>query len=165
MSTYRSRHHNPTLKTSLICLAITIVAVIGITLGERALYMHTFPRSEAYVGIDGVYFHIGVGISAEYSGYDMHIRLYTDRTIGEFPEVNATEMWVIPSVGIWAWRKYEIINLDFVQAVNTTMYRIDYEANRNYIPPRIPNQVDILVKLNTTLDRVYYLHYYDINLY
>jgi len=165
MSTPRSRHHNPTLKTSLICLSITIVVVIGVTLGEHALYRNIFPSSEAYEEIDGVYYHIGVGWSSIYSGYDVRIRLYTDRTVGDFPQVNATEVWVIPSVGIWAWRNYEIINLEFVQAVNTTMYRIDYEANRTYFPSRIPNQVDLIVKLNATENRVYYLHYYDINLY
>jgi hypothetical protein len=164
MCAFRSRHHNPTLKTSLICLAITILAVIGITVGEQALYMYTFPSSSAYEEIDGVYYHIGIGFSTLYSGYDIRIRLYTDQTAGDFPQVNATEMWVIPSVGIWAWRKYEIINLEFDQAVNSTLYRIDYEAARGYIPPSIPNQIDVIVKLNATDNRTFYLHYYDISL-
>ena len=158
------RHHNPTLKTSLICLTITIFAVIGVTLGEHALYRHTFPSSEAYEEIDGVYYHIGVGLSRSYTGYDIRIRLYTDRTVGDFPEVNATEIWVIPSVGIWAWRDYEIISLEFVQALNTTMYRIDYDAVRTYIPPTSPNQIDLLVKLTGTDNSVYFLHFYDIPL-
>ncbi len=165
MCAYHSRHHNPTLKTSLICLAITIVAVISITLGERALYISTFPSSEAYEEIDGVFYHIGVGLSTVFNGYDIRIRLYTDRTTGGFPDVNATEMWIIPSVGIWAWRNYEIIDLEFVQAVNTSMYRMDYDAEMNYFPPRIPNQIDIIVKLNASDNQVYYLHYYDVVLY
>jgi hypothetical protein len=164
MCAYLSRHNNPTLKTSLICLTITIFVVIGVTLGEQALYRHTFPSSEAYEEIDGVYYHIGVGLSATYNGYDIRIRLYTDRTIGDFPNVNATELWIIPSVGIWAWRDFDIINLEFVQALNDTMYRIDYDAVQTYIPPRSPNQVDLIVKLNATNNRVYYLHYYDIPL-
>lgn len=165
MSFPHSRHHNPTLKTSLICLGITLALVIGFTLGEQALYMNTFPRSEVYEEIDGIYYHIGVGLSSVYTGYDIRIRLYTDQTTGEFPNVNATEMWIIPSVGIWAWRNYEIIDLEFVQAVNTSLYRIDYDADRNYFPPRIPNQIDIIVKLNASDNRMYYLHYYDVDLY
>ena len=164
MSTPISRHNNPTLKTSLICLSITIFVVLGFTVGEQALYMHTFPSSSAYVEIDGVYYHIGIVWSSNFQNYDFTIRLYTDRTMGEFPQVNATEMWVIPSVGIWAWRNYEVLNLEFDQVINGTLYRIDYGADQGYTPPRVSEQVDIIVKLNATLDRVYYLHYYDINL-
>ncbi|TFG21449.1 MAG: hypothetical protein EU530_00405 [Promethearchaeota archaeon] len=180
MSEWDRKYHlqkNPKLKTSWITIGIVVLIIIGITIAEQIAYILTFPASSESVEIDGNVFYIDVqrygfgGFASSPRIFIATIFLKTDTNQEDsFPNsINATSIWIIPGTGgIFPWWDYSTQQLIF------TMYNFHSHCSSYIInsSSRRSNKIydplyktDLIVEVNTSGGRVFYLRYEALDIY